>query len=170
MGGFTIGQVIFNTVEMSRVEEALKAANETRALRIGDGILGEVAELFKEQFPGKKAVVVADETTYRIAGKRVEEELKHAEIETLPSFIFTDSDLYAEYSYIDQLVDSLKQHAAIPVAVGSGTINDLTKLSSHLTGRRYMCVATAASMDGYTAFGASITADGAKQTFSCPVL
>jgi len=155
-------------VKMSRVEEALKAANETRALRIGNGILEEVAELFKEQFPGKKAVVVADETTYRIAGKRVEEELKQANIETLPSFIFTDSDLYAEYSYIDQLVDSLKQHAAIPVAVGSGTINDLTKLSSHLTGRRYMCVATAASMDGYTAFGASITADGAKQTFSCP--
>ena len=31
-----------------------------------------------------------------------------------------------------------------------------------------MCVATAASMDGYTAFGASITAEGAKQTFSCP--
>ena len=28
-----------------------------------------------------------------------------------------------------------------------------------------MCVATAASMDGYTAFGASITAEGAKQTF-----
>ena len=168
MGGFTTGQVIFNTVKMSRVEEALKAANETCALRIGDGILGEVAGLFKEQFPGKKAVVVADETTYRIAGKRVEEELQQAKIGVLPSFIFTDPDLYAEYSYIDRLVDSLKQHDAIPVAVGSGTINDLTKLSSHLTGRRYMCVATAASMDGYTAFGASITADGAKQTFSCP--
>jgi len=31
-----------------------------------------------------------------------------------------------------------------------------------------MCVATAASMDGYTAFGASITVDGSKQTFDCP--
>ena len=31
-----------------------------------------------------------------------------------------------------------------------------------------MTVATAASMDGYTAYGASITRDGAKQTFSCP--
>jgi glycerol-1-phosphate dehydrogenase [NAD(P)+] len=31
-----------------------------------------------------------------------------------------------------------------------------------------MCVATAASMDGYTAFGASITYQGAKQTFTCP--
>lgn len=153
---------------MSRVEEALKAANETRALRIGNGILGEVVDLFKEQFPGKKAMVIADETTYRVAGKTVEEELRQAQIELLPSFIFMDADLYAEYSFIDRLVDSLKQHDAIPVAVGSGTINDLTKLSSHLTGRRYMCVATAASMDGYTAFGASITADGAKQTFSCP--
>jgi glycerol-1-phosphate dehydrogenase [NAD(P)+] len=31
-----------------------------------------------------------------------------------------------------------------------------------------MSVATAASMDGYTAFGASITHNGSKQTFVCP--
>ena len=31
-----------------------------------------------------------------------------------------------------------------------------------------MCVGTAASMDGYTAFGASIEKDGLKQTLSCP--
>jgi glycerol-1-phosphate dehydrogenase [NAD(P)+] len=31
-----------------------------------------------------------------------------------------------------------------------------------------MVVATAASMDGYTAYGASITARGSKQTFDCP--
>lgn len=153
---------------MSRVEDALKAANETCALRIGSGILNGVSAMFMEQFSGKKAVIVADETTWRIAGERVEEELKKAGVELQPAFIFTQPDLYAEYSYINLLTDSLKQHDAIPVAVGSGTINDLTKLSSHLAGRRYMCVATAASMDGYTAFGASITADGAKQTFSCP--
>lgn len=153
---------------MSRIEDALKAANETCALRIGSEVLNEVAVMFKEQFPGKRAVVVADETTWDVAGKKVEEELKKAGVRLQPAFIFTQPDLYAEYSYIDLLVESLKEHDAIPVAVGSGTINDLTKLSSHLTGRRYMCVATAASMDGYTAFGASITAEGAKQTFSCP--
>lgn len=153
---------------MSRIEDALKAANETCALRIGSEVLNEVAVMFKGQFPGKRAVVVADETTWDVAGKKVEEELKKAGVRLQPAFIFTQPDLYAEYSYIDLLVESLKEHDAIPVAVGSGTINDLTKLSSHLTGRRYMCVATAASMDGYTAFGASITAEGAKQTFSCP--
>jgi len=153
---------------MSRVEKALEAANETRALRIGEKILDQVPDLFKEQFPGKRAVVVADQTTYQIAGKKIVEELKAAGIEQESPFIFTYPELYAEYKFIDQLVAALKVHDAIPIAVGSGTINDLTKLSSHLTGRRYMCVGTAASMDGYTAFGASITADGAKQTFNCP--
>ena len=62
----------------------------------------------------------------------------------------------------------LKKTDAIPVAVGSGVINDLTKLTAHRCGRRYMCVGTAASMDGYTAYGASITYQGNKQTFDCP--
>jgi len=52
--------------------------------------------------------------------------------------------------------------------VGSGTINDLTKLAAHRAGRPYLAVATAASMDGYTAFGASIDCSGSKQTINCP--
>jgi glycerol-1-phosphate dehydrogenase [NAD(P)+] len=77
-------------------------------------------------------------------------------------------DLYAEYSYVTRIQKALADNAAIPVAVGSGSINDLTKLASHLCGRQYLSVATAASMDGYTAFGASITHEGSKQTFDCP--
>jgi glycerol-1-phosphate dehydrogenase [NAD(P)+] len=154
--------------EMSRLDKILDAASETRALRIGQGIINEVPDLFKEQFPGRKAIIVADTTTYRVAGEKVFELLKNAGIIQEEPFIYQDSDLYAEYTYIDHLTSALQKHDAIPIAVGSGTINDLTKLASHLTGRRYMCVATAASMDGYTAFGASITARGAKQTFDCP--
>src|SRR5206468_10081804 len=45
---------------------------------------------------------------------------------------------------------------------------DLTKLAAHRLARPYMVVATAASMDGYTAYGASITTKGSKQTFVCP--
>ena len=54
------------------------------------------------------------------------------------------------------------------MAVGSGTLNDLAKRAAHELGRPYLCVGTAASMDGYTAFGASIEKDGHKQTLSCP--
>lgn len=153
---------------MSRVEDALKAASETRALRIGPGILSEVAQLFNEQFPGRKAVIIADTITNNVAGKTVYTIFKDSGIEQIEPFIYTDEHIYAEYSYVEQLREFLETNDAIPVAVGSGTINDLTKLASHLTNRPYMCVATAASMDGYTAFGASITANGAKQTFNCP--
>jgi glycerol-1-phosphate dehydrogenase [NAD(P)+] len=111
---------------------------------------------------------VADQNTYRVAGKQVVAELEAGGILQEPPVVFNDPDLYAEYSYVDRLTANFGSHHAIPVAVGSGTINDLVKLASHLRGRPYMCVATAASMDGYTAFGASITAKGSKQTFNCP--
>ena len=55
--------------------------------------------------------------------------------------------------------------ALVPVAVGSGVVNDLTKLASGEIGIPYMVCATAASVDGYSSFGASIRSpEGAKQT------
>ncbi len=153
---------------MSKVTTALKSASETKALIIGQDILKEASQLFNQQFAGKKAIIVADIITFGIAGKAVALQFEVNQIKQEDAFIYTDPELYAEYKYVDELVAVLKQHEAIPVAVGSGTINDLTKLAAHLTNRPYMCIATAASMDGYTAFGASITADGAKQTFNCP--
>ncbi len=153
---------------MSIIKDALAAASETKALKIGGGILADVADLFTEQFPNKKAVIIADPITYQIAGESVFRYLHEAGIEQEEAFLFRDPNLYAEYSFVEQLISFLKANDAIPIAVGSGTINDLTKLAAHLTNRQYLCVATAASMDGYTAFGASITANGAKQTFNCP--
>src|SRR5690606_4192942 len=73
-----------------------------------------------------------------------------------------------EYSFVDQICDHLKTVDAIPIAVGAGSINDLVKLAAHQCDRPYLAVATAASMDGYTAYGASITYRGSKQTFDCP--
>jgi glycerol-1-phosphate dehydrogenase [NAD(P)+] len=153
---------------MSKIKDALAAASETKALRIGSGVLSEVADLFKQQFPGQIAVIVADTITFGIAGATIQQQLEDAGIGQIAPFIFDDPELYAEYRFVAQLESFLQTNNAIPIAVGSGTINDLTKLAAHLTKRQYICVATAASMDGYTAFGASITADGAKQTFECP--
>jgi glycerol-1-phosphate dehydrogenase [NAD(P)+] len=148
--------------------EALRAARETKALEIGAGILDKTRQVFRAQFGDQPAALVADENTFAVAGQKVLAAFRAAKHPVLEPFIFRDPALYAEYRFIEQLEAALRQHSAIPVAVGSGTINDLTKLSSHHVGRSYMCVATAASMDGYTAFGASITHQGAKQTFLCP--
>jgi glycerol-1-phosphate dehydrogenase [NAD(P)+] len=148
--------------------DALGSARETRALQLASRAVRETGVVFRAQFPGARAVVVADRCTHQIAGKIAEEALREAGVVMLPAFVFDDPALYAEFGFVEQLEASLRQHDAIPVAVGSGTINDLAKLAAHRTDRPYMCVATAASMDGYTAFGASITFRGAKQTFNCP--
>ncbi|MBI2512756.1 MAG: sn-glycerol-1-phosphate dehydrogenase [Opitutae bacterium] len=150
------------------VADALGSARETRALLIGAGILARVPAVFRENFPGARAIVICDATTWRVAGQAVQAELLAADQARPEPFVFRDPSLYAEHRFVAQLEEALALHDAVPVAVGSGTINDLVKLAAHRAGRSYLCVATAASMDGYTAFGASITFRGAKQTFNCP--
>lgn len=152
----------------TNVESLLGAAAETKALVVGPGVLREVPRVFKEQFGAQKAIVVADTATFAVAGRDVSALLRDAGVPQDDAFVFSESELHAEYSHVEALLGRLRATDATPVAVGSGTVNDLCKLAAHLAGRPYMIVGTAASMDGYTSFGASITASGAKQTFNCP--
>ena len=124
--------------------------------------------MFVEQFPAKRALIVADENTWRAAGEAVYGYLQSAGVECEEPFIFTDPHLHAEWKFIEELDERLAKTDAIAVSVGSGTINDLCKLCSYHQSRPYMCVATAASVDGYSSFGASITYKNMKQTFTCP--
>jgi glycerol-1-phosphate dehydrogenase [NAD(P)+] len=156
------------TKQMARIETALDRASDTKALMVGKSVIGRAAEMFATQFPGKRAVIVADTTTYGIAGDDVRMVFENAGISQQEPCVFDAQKIYASWEWVEKLDDVLRGTDAVAVAVGSGTINDLVKLSSSHVGRRYMTIATAASMDGYTAFGASITFEGAKQTFSCP--
>ena len=152
---------------MNEIEIVLRKIRDTKALEFGVGAMEKVPSMFEKLFPGKTAVVVADNVTYDIAGKTIYNYLEKAGVRTAPSFIFTDPGLYAEWAYLEQLESYMKERDVIAVAVGVGVINDLTKLASSHLGRRYIIVGTAASMDGYTAYGASITYHGNKQTFDC---
>ena len=158
----------FPATKPPSLAEALSAASETRSLEIGAGARSLAPGIFRQQFGEQPAVIVADANTWRAAGQEVLEAFRAARRPTIEPFIFRAPDLHAEHRFVTELEESFRAHRAIPVAVGSGTVNDLAKLASHRTGRRYMCVGTAASMDGYTAFGASITYKGSKQTFLCP--
>ena len=152
-----------------RVEAALREATDTRSVNIGDGALASVPSVFLESFGDSPAIVVADGNTFQVAGEEVQQRLEGVGHTMIEPYVFPgEPPLYAEYSNVEKLRDTLREHDAIPVAVGSGTINDIVKRSAHECERPYMCVATAASMDGYTAFGASIEKDGLKQTLSCP--
>lgn len=149
------------------LEEALSSAGETKVLKLAEGCLSEIPALFRDQFPNRRGWVISDEHLAPVAARAVHRLLAAADLAAAPPLLLP-ADVYAEHAFVEQLETALRQHDVVPVAVGSGTINDLVKLAAHAVGRPYLCVATAASMDGYTAFGASITFRGAKQTFQCP--
>lgn len=153
---------------MTKVERALQCTTDTKDLIIGEGTVARSAEMFQKLFSGKTAVIIADRNTWKVAGQAVKASLDEAGVPQESPFIIEDDELYAEWSFVEMLSDRLRSTDACAIAVGSGVINDLTKFVSGQLGRKYMCVGTAASMDGYTAYGASITKDGNKQTFDCP--
>lgn len=151
-----------------RIEKALKFCDDTKAVVIGESTLTTAGEFFKKLFGNARAIVVADATTYRIAGRQANEALRASGVETDEPYIFDEPHMHAEMRLVDMLKPRLAGTEAIPVAVGSGTVNDLCKYASSLVNRPYMVIGTAASMDGYTSFGASIEYNECKQTFSCP--
>jgi glycerol-1-phosphate dehydrogenase [NAD(P)+] len=156
-------------MSLETIQAALRDATDTQQVTIGSGTLGTVAELFRNCFGDGRAVVVADGNEWEIAGEDVQRRLEEAGVETVEPYVFpARPTLYADYGNIEKLIASLREHDAIPVAVGSGTLNDIAKRAAYECERPYMSVATAASMDGYTAFGASIEYEGAKQTLTCP--
>ena len=161
---------------MSMTEEALKHATDTKACVIGENVLDQVPGLLKTHFPGaKRGVVVADPRTWKAAGEQVAALLKAAGL-AVSQYVFEPDGrtFHADYHYAAELREHLKSVIGgvddlVPVAVGSGVVNDLTKLASGELGIPYLVCATAASVDGYSSFGASIRSpEGAKQTYACP--
>ena len=105
-----------------------------------------------------------------MAGKEVQRELEDAGYTMMEPYVFpAEPPLYAEYSKHREAMDSLREHDAIPAAVGSGTLNDIVKRSSHECERSYMCVGTR-SLDGrlHRVRGFPIEKDGLKQTLAPP--
>jgi glycerol-1-phosphate dehydrogenase [NAD(P)+] len=152
-----------------RINVALRDATDTQNVTIGKGVLASVDDVFGWSFGDQRAVVVAEEKTFEVAGKEVQQHLEAAGRETVEPYVFPYQPmLYAGYDNIEKLREALRGHDAIPVAVGSGTLNDIVKRAAYEVERPYMCVGTAASMDGYTSFGASIAKEGRKQTLTCP--
>ena len=179
------------------IENALKRATDTKACRIGDGILGETVAFFKDLFPGaSRAVVIEDPRTRAAAGERVAEMLRAAGAQVSEHVIEPDGKTFhADYRYVDEVREAIKaaengeriprakrvaegdalagvgtgNGRIVPVAVGSGVVNDLTKRASGELEIPYLTVGTAASVDGYSSFGAALRSpEGAKQTYPCP--
>lgn len=109
----------------------------------------------------RKAFILSDTNTYKAAGSRVCEILRQANIDFL-SYSFTHSPVEPyEYS-VGSAIMHYDSGCDIIVGVGSGVVNDIGKIVSMVSGKPYIIVATAPSMDGYASASSSMTRDGLK--------
>ena len=132
----------------------------TRSLVVADTLAGTEAELVAALGFGRKLAVISDPTTRSVLGARVETAL--AGKSDVQSIVLSDNP-YPD----DDAVNAIRRAAGSAdayIAIGSGTINDLTKYSSALDGKPYAVFATAPSMNGYTSLTASISQHGHKLT------
>ena len=133
---------------------------QTAVFVMESGALKDAAQVVKEYFPGKTPWIVADGNTWAAAGEKVAEVLKNAGLTAKEPKIFPAVPQPHPYESTCQELAKMITPDMVPVAVGSGVINDLVKRASGIAGVRYFCVATAASVDGYTAAGAALSVNG----------
>ena len=144
------------------IAQALEVSVATKALEFGENILDRVPGLFNKYFPGQKAIVFADKITWKVAGERVFYELAKAGVPAT-TFIITDDRFHPDWKYVEMVDKVIEDEKGILIAVGAGVINDLAKLGSFRHNQQYICVATTASVDGYTSSSAIVNDErGAK--------
>lgn len=152
-----------------RLSAALRVASTTRAAVIAEGAIDALPGVLCQAAPAARYLIVADANTWKAAGVQVAARMAHGGLSTADPVVLEELPRVKPVAATArELAAVLKRGAALPIAVGSGVINDLVKYAAHLAGTSYVCVATAASMDGYAASGAALRDDGFKRTFACP--
>lgn len=147
----------------SLIDQAVARSVNVAEVRIG--MLSEAGSLYRRHFSGP-AVLMADEKGWAAAGPQVEAALTAAGFSSRRHII---PALPRPKPTVD-LADALRAQlrlGEIPIAIGSGVMNDVVKHAAFMAGINYMCVATAASMDGYTSAGAPLSEKGFKKTIPC---
>jgi glycerol-1-phosphate dehydrogenase [NAD(P)+] len=138
-----------------------------RAILYQDDAVQRLPDVLGRLIPGRRAAIIADARTWDICGARAQTVLRQAGWACVPLII--KDQTHCRPSCDDMTVAALKSDIAsltdrpdIAIAVGGGTINDLTKWSAFDLGLPYSVVATAASMNGYSAANVAPTVKGVK--------
>lgn len=111
-----------------------------------------------------KLALVADQNTYRVLGRAVEAALKE-QGHHLFSIVFDTSEVVADARHILQILVTVDREPRTYVAVGTGTLTDITRFVSWRTGNPFVAMPTAPSVDGFASLGAPLIVEGVKTTF-----
>lgn len=118
---------------------------------------------YAKAYGAKKAFIIGDINTYPLAGDKITAMLE-AEGIVCTSYIFKERRLEPDEKAVGSLVLHYDAKSDIIISIGSGVINDISKILAYQTNTPYVIVASAAFMDGYAAGSSSMAIDGVKVT------
>ena len=132
---------------------------------IGDNAVEEFIKYCRKN-DDLKFLLIADENTYRVLGKSVHEAMKN-EGWDVQSVILHPEGLHADSVTISRVFAEYDGQPRTFVAVGSGTITDTTRFTSHRSQNSFISFPTAASVDAYTSVNSAMTIGELKGSIYC---
>ena len=143
----------------------------TRRLVLEQDLLSRTNPFLRDILPTGKWLLIADETTWKIAGEAVWTGLVSADADVERYIVEPgpgETTPVADDAKVEALTERLHQTGfAAAIAVGSGTVNDIVKMATTQVDIPYAVVATAPSMNGYTSAIVALLSKGIKITAPC---
>lgn len=129
---------------------------------VGKDLIERLPGCIQRRGLGTHCVVVCDENTYAVAGKRVYETLQGAGFDAILLKFEREGELVPDERTIGELLLTIQPETEFLVAVGSGSITDTCRVNASRCHLPFVSVGTAASMDGYTSVVAPLILKGVK--------
>jgi glycerol-1-phosphate dehydrogenase [NAD(P)+] len=130
---------------------------------IGAGAAGRMAAFCASRLGGAPVRLIADRNTWAAAGAEAEAELRAAGLATRATVIEWDDPAPDARAVFRILADD-DPAERLYLAVGSGTITDIARFAAHRTGRDFVSLPTAPSVDAYSSVVAPMLIEGVKRS------
>ena len=108
-------------------------------------------------------MLICDENTYAVLGKRIEKILYDQDWQ-VRTVILQGEEVIADEEYLIQVLIQADAEPCTYLAVGSGTVTDITRFCSHRTRNPFISLPTAPSVDGFASLIAPVVIRHFKAT------
>lgn len=127
---------------------------------VGNGVINRLPEVLKK-YGAKKVFLLSDVNTYKAAGETVKGIIEQNGFD-LSEYMFPQTELEPDEYAVGGAVMNFDSNCDVIVTVGSGVLNDISKILALISDKPYVIIATAPSMDGYASDSSSMARGGVK--------
>ena len=143
----------------------MKNASEEIVVKITEDIRPYLIDFCKEK-KFSNFLLVCDSNTYSASGRNIEKALKECGW-TVKVANLGEGEIMADEEQIIQAMIVVEQDTDILLAVGSGTLTDITRFVSHRVRLPFISIPTAPSVDGFVSIGSPLVIRRLKKTIIC---